>query len=91
MKAMTMQQRDVMHSGGVVQIPKTWRDVLLHPQSANFRAAMVKEKNSIFEMGVLEPVTSYQKKPIPTRVVYDVKANGGFDTYKAKIVVKGYA
>jgi len=54
---------------------------------------MVEEKNSIFEMGVLEPVTSYHKKPIPTMVVYDVKvkANGGFDRYKARIVVKGYA
>ncbi|GAX84560.1 hypothetical protein CEUSTIGMA_g11981.t1 [Chlamydomonas eustigma] len=93
MKAKTVQQRVVMHSGGAVQIPKTWRDVLLHPQSANFRAAMVEEKNSIFEMGVLEPVSDYSKKPIPTMVVYDVKvkANGGFDRYKARIVVKGYA
>ncbi|GAX77001.1 hypothetical protein CEUSTIGMA_g4448.t1 [Chlamydomonas eustigma] len=93
MKAKTVQQRVVMHSGGAVQIPKTWRDVLLHPQSANFRAAMVEEKNSIFEMGVLEPVSDYSKKPIPTMVVYDVKvkANGGFDRCKARIVVKGYA
>ncbi|GAX79275.1 hypothetical protein CEUSTIGMA_g6715.t1 [Chlamydomonas eustigma] len=83
-----------MHLGGAMQIPKTWRDVLLHPQSANFRAAMVEEKNySFFEMGVLEPVSDYSKKPIPTMVVYDVKvkANGGFDRYKARIVVKGYA
>ncbi|GAX86625.1 hypothetical protein CEUSTIGMA_g14033.t1, partial [Chlamydomonas eustigma] len=93
MKAKTVQQRVVMHSGGAVQIPKTWRDVLLHPESANFKAAMVEEKNSIFEMGVLEPVSDYNKKPIPTMVVYDVKvkADGGFDRYKARIVVKGYA
>ncbi|GAX79016.1 hypothetical protein CEUSTIGMA_g6456.t1 [Chlamydomonas eustigma] len=66
MKAKTVQQRVVMHSGGAVQIPKTWRDVLLHPQSANFKAAMVEEKNSIFEMGVLEPVISWRSRLQPT-------------------------
>jgi hypothetical protein len=65
MKAKTIQQGVVMHSRGAVQIPKIGRDVLLHSRSTNFKAAMVKEKNSVFETGVLEPVTSYHKKPNP--------------------------
>jgi hypothetical protein len=98
MKAKTAptKQRMVMHRGLAIQMPKTFKDVLLHSQSAHFQEAMREEVYAIFDMGVLEPVypvIANTKKPIQAMMTCDekVKANGRLDKYKARLVMKGFA
>jgi hypothetical protein len=92
-KAAPTKQRIIMHIGAAIQIPKIFKDVLLHSQSAHFQEAIREEFNAIFDMGVLEPVTAHTMKPTPAMMTYDVKvkANGSLDRYKIRLVVKGFA
>ncbi|GAX78859.1 hypothetical protein CEUSTIGMA_g6297.t1 [Chlamydomonas eustigma] len=78
----------------VLRLPRHQQGAGKLSQSAHFHEAMREEVNAVFDMGVLEPVRAHIMKPIPTIMVYDdvkVKAIGGFDRYKARFVVKGFA
>jgi hypothetical protein len=92
-KAAPTKQRIVMHRRGAIHIPKTFKDVLLHSQSAHLQGAIRERVNAIFDIGVLELVRAHTKKPIQTMMTYDVmvKANGSLDRYKARLVVKGFS